>query len=124
MAEIQIVYREYGCRFDDCYVGMKSPHCMQCHTMAAKDLGCVDFDDGNDNPHVIPFGDCKNAIIKHRYKGCTVKNYEMKEFYDTYNMHLNCMEVTIGKITYDCDKVVLNGKCIYDELEDENESNA
>ena len=118
MAEIQIAYREYYCLLD-------SPeHCMQCHTAAAEDMGCRNYDDGEkyrireDGARVIPFGDCYYARIRHIYKGLCAKNYTIEPFEDTYNPHLNCMNVTVGKSTYDCDRVILNGECIYNDLID------
>ena len=45
----------------------------------------------------------------------------MEEFSDPYNPHLDHMEVTLGRKTYDCVKVVLDGKCIYNNYDDEEE---
>lgn len=118
MAEIQIVYREYYCHLDS------SEHCMQCYTAAAEDKGCPDYNDGEkynvreDGVRVIPFGDCFYARVRHIYKGLCAKNYLIKPFEDPYNPHLNCMVVTVGKNTYHCDKVILNGECIYNDLDD------
>lgn len=119
MADIQIVYIANGWCDYNC-----SDYCMQCHTGAAEDLGCKYFipaDAGisENGKRVIPFGDCSRANIKYNFKGWTGKNYEMEEFSDPYNPHLDYMQVTLGKKTYDCVKVVLDGKCIYNNYDDE-----
>lgn len=124
MAELQFVYRnEYYCELDpivSCSAAGRSPHCMQCYTAAAKDIGCSEYYDGNNNPRVIPFGDCKHAKIKYAYKGVSVKKYDIcKSMDDPWNPHLECMEVTVGGITYECEKVILNGECIYNEWDDD-----
>lgn len=120
MAEIQMIYREGYC--DLRYVNpivADGNYCEQCHTCSGEDLGCPEFNDGRRPGEIrIPFGDCKNAKFETRYKGVTVKNYEIEPFIDDYNRHLDCMLVTIGKKQYECTKVILNGECIY-SLEDE-----
>ena len=47
------------------------------------------------------------------------ENYEMEEFSDPYNPHLDYMQVTLGRTTYDCVKVILDGKCIYNNYDDD-----
>lgn len=113
MAEIQIIYREEYCEM------MNSNHCTQCHTACASDLGCNMFDEGKHEKNVIPFGDCIYAKFKYIYKGMNIKNYELEEFQDTYNLHLNCMMLTTRNKIYECEKVILDGKCIYNEYDDE-----
>lgn len=46
-----------------------------------------------------------------------IKNYELEEFQDTYNLHLNCMMLTTRNKIYECEKVILDGKCIYNEYD-------
>lgn len=121
MAEIQIVYREYYCAAD------YPKFCTQCYTQFAKDLGCPCYDDGTsfekyiirkDGTREIPFGDCFRSRVRHIYKGLSAKNYEIEPFEDTYNPFFNCMHVKIGKKEYECDRVILNGDCIYNNLTD------
>lgn len=113
MAEIQIVYREGYCE----YFG--TDYCVQCHTACAGDMGCRMFDEGEHEENEIPFGDCTHAKFKSIYKGMTVKSYELEEFEDPINIHLNCMVLTVRNKSYYCDKVILDGKCIYDNTIDE-----
>ena len=109
MAEIEIVYREPYC---ECMGGDFN---TQCYTHAAKDLGCKMFNEGKHEKNVIPFGDCVHAAFKYKYKGMSIKNYELEEFIDDYNPHLNCMMLKTRNDWYECEKVVLNGKVIYGE---------
>lgn len=118
MAEIQIVYREGYCEFE--CVG--ADYDTQCHTQCAADMGCKYFNDGDDIPNFIPFGDCVHARFKYIYKGMSVKNYELQELDDPYNPHLNCMTLETRNRIYYCEKVILDGKCIYDELPSESEA--
>lgn len=119
MAEIQIVY------WADRWCDYNCPgYSMQCHTMAAEDMGCKYFiPDGptvtEDGKKIIPFGDCARANSKYNRKGWSGKNYEMEEFSDPYNPHLDYMQVTLGRTTYDCVKVILDGKCIYNNYDDD-----
>lgn len=109
MAEIQLVYRKYCCR----YQGFSCDYSMQCHTAAASDVGCELF-----KKDVITDA-CKFADIKHKYKGLSAKAYDIEPSeHDPYNPHLDCMIVKIGKNEYECDKVILNGECIYNNLID------
>lgn len=112
MANIQIIFREGYC---DTYDG---EYCCQCHTGAAGDLGCSRFSNGKREPNKLPFGNCVHAKFRMIYKGVTTKNYTIEPFEDTYNLHLNCMLVTVGKKVYECEKVSIDGECIYNTLED------
>ncbi len=109
MAEIEIVYREGYCELDG------GEYCMQCHTQAAEDLGCTMFNEGKHEKNVISFGDCIHAMFKYKYKGMSIKNYELKEDNDPYNPHLDCMMLKTKNCLYQCEKVVLNGKVVYSE---------
>jgi hypothetical protein len=122
MAEIQIVYRHYFC---DC-IEFEDEFIDQCLTGAARDYGCKGFSNGGitsdeEGRLIIPFGDCVHAQWDYRYKGWVGKRYEMEEIKDAYNPHLDCMRVRLGKTEYDCDKVTLNGECIYNNGEAEME---
>ena len=107
MAEIEIIYREGYC---EC---MGGDYDTQCHTQCAEDLGCKMFNEGKHEKNVIPFGDCVHAVFKYKYKGMSIKNYELEELIDDYNPHLNCMMLKTRNDWYECEKVVLNGKVIY-----------
>lgn len=113
MAEIQIVYREGYCAYGG------EDYCTQCHCQCAGDLGCNMFNEGKHEEDVIPFGVCIYAKFKYIYKGMDIKNYELKELQDTYNPHLNCMMLETRNKIYECEKVILDGKCIYNEYDDE-----
>lgn len=115
MADLQFIYREGYCDLYRCYREVKDCYSEQCHTSCAEDAGCRYYCDGKkeDEPYVIPFGDCIHAMFKTRYKGVSAKNYEIEEFEDDYNEHLNCALVTIGKHVYECEKVILNGEPVY-----------
>ena len=117
MAEIQIVYREGYCAYRlPCYN-------TGCHTECASDMRCKSFyqkEEVSENGlKVIPFGDCDRAKFHYKYKGWSGKRYEIEECFDPYNPHLDCMLVTLGKTTYECVKVILDGKCIFNEFDDE-----
>jgi hypothetical protein len=118
MAYIQIEYEEGYCS-----KGMSKEYCMQCNTEAASDLGCKYFDNGEEKNHqgvrVIPYGDCIHALTRKKYKGMSVKNYEIEETEDTYNKLDNCMELTTRGKTYYCSKVVLDGVLIYQKDSEE-----
>lgn len=73
----------------------------------------------------MPSRDCIYAKFKYIYKGMSVKNYELQELDDPYNPHLNCMTLETRNRIYCCEKVIkviLDGKCIYDELPEESEA--
>lgn len=118
MAEIQIVYREGYCE----YGCMATDYDTQCHTQCAADMGCKFFNDGEHLPNFIPFGDCIYAHFRTKYKGVTTKKYDIEEMEYPYNPHLNCMLVKIGNRIYQCEKVILDGKCIYDNSLSESEA--
>ena len=115
MAEIQIVCSEGYCDFDF----MGTEYNTQCHTQCAADRGCEFFSEGEHSPNVIPFGNCIHAKLHYIYKGLSVKNYELAELNDPYNPHLSCMTLKTRNVTYYCDKVTLDGTCIYDNLPSE-----
>lgn len=116
MAEIQIEYSEGYCELQYSHFGCKDNYCMQCHTGAASDLGCDGYDEGEYDADTIPFGDCIHAKFRTKYKGMSVKRYEIEPFEDDYNPHLNCMILSTGRKDYYCDKIILDGKCIYCSL--------
>ena len=120
MADIQIVYREGFCS----HWSEGDSFCIQCYTSCAGDMGCKFYSDGGkktdaDGLVIIPFGDCVYADWKYKYKCWSGKNYEMEEEHDPYNPHLDSMCVRLGKTEYDCVKVILDGKCIYNEYDKE-----
>lgn len=104
MGVIQMKYREGYCDCDREF-GVFTDYSEQCHTRAAEAKGCGYFEKW--------CGACRHACYKTIYKGISAKNYEMKEFEDPCNPWLNCMLVTIGKRTYECEEVILDGKMIY-----------
>lgn len=115
MGVIQMKYREGHC--DMCYDLIDTNYSEQCHTAVAECGGCRYFSDGSytkdDGTKVIGCGACIHAYFKTIYKGVSVKNYEMEEYEDVWNPWLSCMLVTIGKKTYECEEVILDGKLIY-----------
>lgn len=117
MAEIQIVYSEWKCKY-----GLPEFN-TQCITEAGGDTDCFGYDGGDryidGGIRIIPFGNCVNAERIYRFKGISTKSYEMEPLEDTFNMHLNCMVVTIRGKRYYCDKVKIDGKVIYNEYDDE-----
>ena len=115
MANIQMIYRKGYCDASWCN---QEEYCAVCHTSGAGTLGCQTFDEGKHEPNEHPFGNCIYAKFRMIYKGVTTKNYIIEPFEDIYNMHLNCMLVTVGKKVYECEKVILDGQCIYNTLED------
>ena len=121
MVEIQIVYRNYFCD-----IGWEDEFSTLCFTGVADCTGCKAFSNGgisrDEEGHlIIPYGDCVHAQWDYRYKGWVGKRYEMEEIKDADDPHLDCMRVRLGKTEYDCVKVTLNGECIYNngELEEE-----
>lgn len=121
MADVQIVYREPYCDDWRCH----EEFCMQCYTDAcARDLGC----DGYKSPkpytdehgnRVLPLSVCENAKYRYVYMGWTGKKYEMAEERDNMTPELDCMDVWLGSRNYKCVKVILNGKCIFNEFDAE-----
>jgi len=122
MAEIQIVYREGYCDY-----GLPDYN-TQCHTCCGEDLGCKYFlqDEitGENGIKVIPFGDCNRAKFMYKYKGWSGKRYEIEECFDPYNPQLDSMIVTLGRKEYDAVKVILDGKCIFNEFDEEKDGGA
>lgn len=122
MAEIQIVYREGFCN----HWSEGEHFCIQCYLSCASALGCKWYSDGSgkkteDGIPIIPFGNCVHADWKYKYKGWSGKNYEMEEIHDPYNPHMDSMNVLLGRTEYDCVKVTLDGKCIYNKYDEEND---
>lgn len=122
MADIEIVYREPYC--DSSW--WAEPACFetQCFTGCAGDMGCKWYSDGgrkiNEHGRIeIPFGNCIHAKFKYKYKGWNGKKYEIEKVEDPNNPHLDYMEVYLGSERYECVKVILNGKCIYNEYDEE-----
>lgn len=121
MADIEIVYRVPYCDYGENKI------CEQCFTEYASDLSCRSFYGGVKEETIvdgrkvlkIPFGDCDRAKFKYIHKGWTGKRYEMEEVHDQYNPHLDYMDVRLGNQFYDCVKVTLNGKCIFNEYDDD-----
>ena len=116
MADIEMVYREGKCNKDmSCYDGF-------CHLTVADDMkgDCKSFRKIDYNEATHPAGICRHVRFDYIYKGWTGKRYEIKKCdSDPYNPHLDCMLVTLGKTTYECVKVILNGDCIYNEYDKE-----
>lgn len=117
MADIQIVYYEPYCQFN------LPDFDTQCFCECASDAGCKFFLESQAGENVIPFGDCSRAKLRYKYKGWTGKRYEIEESFDPYCPVLDCMLVTLGKTTYPAVKVILDGKCIYNDFDDETEEN-
>lgn len=116
MANIEMVYREGYCELGDL---KETDYSKQCHTCVASDAGCPCFNDGQTDSRVVPFGDCIHAKFDTKYKGMARKRYDIWKHEDDYNPHLNCMVVSTGKREYDCSKVIVDGKVIYDEDKEE-----
>ena len=103
MAELEIIYREaLRCAHNS------SELCEQCISCLARDMPCSQYsecDNGEDG--------CDNAYFDYAYKGLNTKKYDIREHYDGYSPRVSCMVVTVGKHSYDCEKVTLNRECIY-----------
>ena len=127
MAEIEIVYLKGYC---DCEMPFYDEGC---HSEFASEVGkgcdCSCFDAGGDKgSDMVNMGDgcigfthgnCINAKYHYCHKGCTTKKYEIHT--DCYDRETDSTQVTIGNKTYDCVKVKLNGKCIFNSYDDEEE---
>ena len=114
MAEIKIKQKEYYCIY------YSDKFCTQCLTECGEDVGCSYYFDGKTEPNVIPFGDCVYADYKYKYRGLSVKNYEVEEYEDDYNPHLNCAIVKTRNAVYDnCVKVEIDGECVYNAESEE-----
>lgn len=120
MSEIQIKYREGYCEMK--LLGHSVEYSYQCHTCTADVQGCQYYDGGRwrnkDGILVIPFGDCIHADWIEKYKGLSVKTYEIEPYHDDYNPNMDCALVHVGRETYECLEVTLNGKKIYPEEEE------
>lgn len=118
MANIEIVYRIGSCAFN-----YSAEYCPTCHTCWADEIGCRFYCSGEveekNGVRLIPFGNCIHAHYDYGFKGGVYKRYEMEEYTDSYNMHMNCMNVTLGGYVYECVKVTLDGKVIYNEWDEE-----
>lgn len=108
MADFQIEYKEGYC-------GLDYEYCGQCHTCVADHMGCKGYK-GYDGKG---YGECEFALFNIKYKGMTVKKYEMEEYSDGYNPMLDCMLLTTRSGRYECRKVILDGVCIYPERGDD-----
>ena len=106
MADIEIVYRKRACDFRE------KTLCEQCFTDFAGDIGCRMF-------YGDETGCCIHAKYEYVYKGWSGKRYEMQEYHNIYYFEEDCMEVVLGNQSYDCVKVTLNGKCIYNNYDDD-----
>lgn len=125
MSNLDIVFREMHCRFADsdslCQV------CGQCYTDYATDLGCSYYrgDEVHDEwingekVRVIPCGGCVHADYRYIYKGFIDVEYEMEKSTDPYDPLY--MEAWIDGERYECVKVSLNGKTIYNEYDDDDD---
>lgn len=121
MADIEIVYRIGHCA-ENC-----PDYDLDCHSNHADFTGCSRYISLNpyyDNGRlIIPVGDCSKAVFEYKRKGWTGKRYEMEEVHDDFDPGIDYMEVTIGNRIYNCVKVILDGKCIYNNYDDEEEKN-
>ena len=114
MAEIKIKQKEYYCE------KASDKFCTQCLTEYAMDVGCKHYGEIYTERHIIPFGDCIYADYKYKYRGLSVKNYEVEEFKDNYNPHLDCAIVKTRNAVYDnCVKVEIDGECVYNAESEE-----
>ena len=83
----------------------------QCLSQFGKDVGCRCYNDGlKKGDRYIPYGNCINADYEYIYKGISAKNFEV----EVVRFELDeWAEVTVGRKTYECTSVILNGKTIY-----------
>ena len=124
MADIEIIYRKGYCELEERGYGHDIEYDIGCHECWAEDSNCKYFAhpeplQAEDGTRIIPFGDCAHAKFEYRYKGWSGKRYEMEEYRDPYNSHLDSMLVKLGKTEYNCVKVIMNGKCIFNEYDEE-----
>ena len=109
MANIEIMYRRYFCVFGH------EAHCEACHHDEAQYVGCKDYcgeprHKDKKGRWGIPLGTCLNSYEDVAFKGMKLKRYEIEEDFDYGGMRLK----TRGA-NYDCIRIVLDGKVIYDE---------
>jgi len=124
MANIEIIYRKKWCLIGTDPTSKKfrnacfDPECAHdvCeyfsadHTWMKKNgLDCLRSD----------FSPCASAYVKYVYKGWTGKKYEIEQMSD--DGLGDYMLVTLGNQTYECERVSLNGKCIFDQYAEEND---
>lgn len=119
MADIEIVYRVCRCKMRQ--YDIVSEYCTM---QDAENTACRYYhkaSDGNCDPYqnFVPYGDCEHAYFDYVYKGLSGKRYEMVEDENVFEPHLDCMLVQFGKKVYKCEKVTLNGECIYNHYDSE-----
>lgn len=121
MAYVEMVYIECycECRLEDEFD-------MQCFTDAAEDGGCVSYTHDKrytDEKGIlhIPSYACKHARTNYIHKGVTAKSYEIEPEHesDYDDGWYKTAKVYIGRRGYDCVKVKLDGKCIFNSYDDE-----
>lgn len=106
MANLQIEYEHQRCDAGSKYL------CDACFGNRADELGCIHYGrdtQGGKYEHVYGL-QCRYAHADTAYKGMTVKNYEIKEVHDPYEMYC---EVMTRNQYYKCYKVILDGVCVY-----------
>lgn len=104
MAKIEIKYRDYRCNV---MMNGYDP-----------DLQCEEANTYYDNPCDFyhkskEYGYCECLEIRHAYLGKTVNNYKVTEYISLTDYSANCAIVTIGRNTYYCDEVKIDGKIVY-----------
>lgn len=115
MANIEIIYRKKWCLLE--FDAARKNFCNFCFDPESASCVCEYFcadrtwAKSNEAP-------CANACIKYVYKGWTGKKYEMEQMSDY--VFGDYMLVTLGNQIYECERVTLNGKCIFDQYEEEN----
>lgn len=123
MALIEVVERIPLCDMGEDMAGEIFCHCADAENTACKffkheEAGTWEWN-GEQIP-VIPFGNCAHAQFEYRYRGWgNCRNYEMEESRDPRNRHLDSMLVTVGGKVYDCVKVKLDGRIIFNEHDEE-----
>ena len=113
MAEIQIMYRKYCCDLNPSEID------TVCFCDYAQDKGCPFYQGEERQPGYVPFGSCQRAQIKFGRKGWVGKRYEMEEVEVPYIHGFDYMRVRLGNTDYTCEKVVLDGECIYNTFDNE-----
>ena len=118
---------------DDIYIEYATSYCeyyqecffeYQCAGENAKEYAeshdCPYYNDGTSlmklvypDKRYVPYGDCHNVNYDKGYKRISTSNYDIVD-----NSTEGKVYVTIGKgknaVEYECSKVVLNGKCLFD----------
>ena len=116
MADIEIVYQIGYC---DSELPFYDEVCQSEMGDEIKSRECSNYNDGSMNPCHIPYGNCIHAKYHYCYKGSTTKKYAI--YTNCYDRVTESIPVTINNKTYECKKVKLNGKCIFNEFDDEKE---